>query len=72
MKSVIPFLFLRVLTNGFTQEIKTIRDMGAWISIELQYRFNKKWSSGFPFLMHPFWRDDASAKQLIVAFKRSC
>jgi outer membrane receptor protein involved in Fe transport len=32
---------------GWSQEVKTVRDVGVWAGIGIQYRFNKKWQAGF-------------------------
>lgn len=47
MLKIIPLVFCWMSFQAWSQEAKTVRDMGIWTNVGVQYGFTKKWQVGF-------------------------
>lgn len=47
MARIIPLIFYCLTFSLYGQEVKTVRDIGVWASVGVQYRFNKNWQGTF-------------------------
>jgi hypothetical protein len=67
MARLIPFLFCAIIFRSWSQEVKTVRDIGIRTSVGVQYQFTKKWQGSFTQEAR-FFDNSQKLKQLISEF----